>query len=63
MGSSAMVLRVRWWIESYVETRRTRDRVLRLLQKELDAAGIEMPYPTQTLRIRDESQVADGSAD
>ena len=55
MGNSAMVFRVRWWIESYVDTLSMFDRVHDALQDALDAAGIEMPYPTQTLHLHDES--------
>jgi small-conductance mechanosensitive channel len=29
------------------------DRVHRALQEALDTAGIEMPYPTQTLHVED----------
>jgi len=55
MGNSAMVFRVRWWIESYVDTLSMFDRVHDALQDALDAAGIEMPYPTHTLHLHDES--------
>ena len=48
IGDSAMVFRVRWWIESYEDTRRIYDRVHTALQNALDEAGIDMPYPTQT---------------
>jgi small-conductance mechanosensitive channel len=51
MGGSAMVFRVRWWIESYVDTRRMIDQVHTVLQEALDAAGIECPYPTFTVRL------------
>jgi small-conductance mechanosensitive channel len=53
MGDWAMTLCVRWWTESYVNARRGRDQVHRALQRALDAAGIEMPYPTQALHIRE----------
>jgi small-conductance mechanosensitive channel len=52
MGDSAMIFRVRWWIESYVDTRRAVDRVHTALQKTLDEAGIECPFPTQSLDMR-----------
>ncbi len=52
MGDSAMIFRVRWWIESYVDTRRVVDRVHTALQHALDAAGIESPYPTQNLNLQ-----------
>jgi small-conductance mechanosensitive channel len=54
MGDWAMTLGIRWWLASYQDARRARDRVHRALQKALDAAGIEMPYPTQTLRLRND---------
>jgi MscS family membrane protein len=59
MGDSAMIFRVRWWIESYVDTRRVVDRVHTALQHALDAAGIESPYPTQNLNV----QVEPGGAE
>ena len=52
MGDSAMVFRVRWWIESYVDTRRVIDRVHTALQHALDEAGIESPYPTQNVNVQ-----------
>ena len=59
MGNSAMVFRVRWWIESYVDTLAMFDRVHDALQDALDAAGIEMPYPTRTLRFHSDSGMND----
>ena len=56
MGDSAMVFRVRWWIESYEDTRRMFDRVHTSLQRALDEAGIKLPFPTQSLNL----QVAPG---
>jgi MscS family membrane protein len=52
MGDSAMIFRVRWWIESYVDTRRVVDRVHTAIQGALDRAGIESPYPTQNLNLQ-----------
>jgi small-conductance mechanosensitive channel len=52
MGDSAMIFRVRWWIGSYVDTRRMYDRVHSALQIALDEAGIECPFPTQTLNLQ-----------
>jgi len=52
MGDSAMVFRVRWWIESYRDTRRMFDKVHTALQHALDKAGIECPFPTQTLNLQ-----------
>jgi MscS family membrane protein len=59
MGDSAMVFRVRWWIVSYVDTRRMFDRVHTALQQALDAAGVDMPYPTQNFYLRVERGTAE----
>ena len=59
MGDSAMIFRVRWWIESYEDTRRVYDRVNTALQEALDAAGIESPYPIQTVNLQVEPETFD----
>jgi small-conductance mechanosensitive channel len=59
MGDSAMIFRVRWWIESYVDTRRVVDRVHTVLQEALDAAGIESPCPTQNVNLQVEEETVD----
>jgi MscS family membrane protein len=41
MGDPAMIFLVRWWIESYVDTRTMLDRVHTAIQEALNAAGIE----------------------
>jgi small-conductance mechanosensitive channel len=46
-GDSAHIFRVRWWLESYVDTRRMFDRVNTALYNALNEAGIEMPFPSQ----------------
>jgi MscS family membrane protein len=46
-GDSALIFRVRWWIDSYVDTRRMFDRVNTAIYHALSEAGIEMPFPTQ----------------
>jgi MscS family membrane protein len=56
MGDSDMIFRVRWWIESYVDTRRVVDRVHTAIQNALDEAGIESPYPTQSLNLQLEAE-------
>jgi MscS family membrane protein len=58
MGDSAMIFRVRWWIGSYVDTRRMFDRVHTALQHALDAAGVDMPYPTQNFNLQVERDTA-----
>jgi len=52
MGDSSMTFRVRWWIESYEDTRRIYDRVNTALQKALDEAGIDMPFNTYDVNIK-----------
>ncbi|MFC2055384.1 mechanosensitive ion channel family protein [Chloroflexota bacterium] len=52
MGASSMTFRVRWWIESYEDTRRIYDRVNTALQKTLDEAGIDMPFATYDVNIK-----------
>jgi len=51
MGESDMIFRVRWWIESYEDTRRMYDRVNTALQKAFDAHGIDTPYPIRTMNL------------
>jgi small-conductance mechanosensitive channel len=58
MGDSARILRVRWWIESYIDTRRIFDRVHTAVEHALDEAGIEMPFPTRSISLRLEPETA-----
>jgi MscS family membrane protein len=51
-GDSAAIFRVRCWIEHYVETRRIMDKLNSCLYEALSEAGINMPFPTQTIRHR-----------
>ncbi len=44
-GDSALIFRVRWWLDSYSDTRRMFDKVNSVIYNELNAAGIEIPYP------------------
>lgn len=48
-GDSALIFRVRCWIENYVETRRIVDKLNSCLYDELTDAGIDLPFPTRTL--------------
>jgi len=59
MGDSARIVRVRWWIESYADTRQMLDRVHTVMERALDKAGIEMPFPTQSIRLQVEPETAD----
>jgi MscS family membrane protein len=51
MGDSSMTFRVRWWIQSYEDTRKIYDRVNTALQKALDDAGIDMPFITYDINL------------
>ncbi len=44
-GDSALIFRVRWWIQSYDDTRRMYDRVNTAIYKALNEAGIQIPFP------------------
>jgi MscS family membrane protein len=59
-GASALIFRVRCWIENYVETRRIMDKLNTCLYKALNEAGIEFPFPTQTLYHRVAPEDRDG---
>ncbi len=51
-GDTSMIIRVRWWIESYVDTRRMFDKVNTKLKEALTDAGVEMPFTTYNINIR-----------
>lgn len=48
-GDSALIFRVRCWIENYVETRRIVDKLNSCLYKALHEAEVDLPFPTRTL--------------
>ena len=50
MADSDMKFRVRWWIDSYVDTRRMLDAIHTALQNALDEAGFQQAYPIRELR-------------
>lgn len=56
MADSYMVFRIRWWIDSYVDTRRMFDRVNTALQIALDDAGISSPFPTYNIQVQGSDQ-------
>jgi len=58
MGESSMIFRVRWWLESYEDTRRMFDRVNTALQNAFDANNIHLPFPIHTTKL----QVGDTTA-
>ncbi len=55
-GDSALIFRVRWWLESYVDTRRMFDRVNSAIYKALNEKGIGIPNPQLDVHHRFDSQ-------
>ncbi len=51
-GDSGMIFRVRWWLDSFVDTRRMFDSVNTAIIHALDEAGIEIPNPVRDLNHR-----------
>jgi MscS family membrane protein len=48
-GESSLIFRVRWWLDSYVETRRMFDRVNTSMYQALSKAGIQLPFPQRVV--------------
>ena len=61
MGDSAMVFQVRWWIESYRDTRLMFDKVHMALPHALDDAGNDSPLPDADAQSPD--KLGDGGSD
>lgn len=58
-GDSALIFRVRWWIESYEDTRRMFDKVNTAVYHALEEAGIEIPFPQRDVHhYLDEDQAS-----
>ena len=51
-----MIFTVDYWVESIADEWSVADRVHRALQQALDAAGIEVPYPTQNVNFQVEPE-------
>ncbi|MCB8945985.1 MAG: mechanosensitive ion channel family protein [Ardenticatenaceae bacterium] len=50
-GDSALIFRVRCWIEHYVETRRIIDKMNTALYQALNREGIEIPFPQRVVHV------------
>ncbi len=50
-GDSALIIRVRWWIDTYVDTRQMFDRVNTTIYAALNQANIEIPFPQQDVHF------------
>ena len=53
-GDSALIFRVRWWLESYVDTRRMFDRVNSSLYAALNKENIQLPFPQLDVHMKSE---------
>jgi small-conductance mechanosensitive channel len=51
-GESAMIFRVRWWLDSYVDTRRMFDKVNTALYYALEKENIQLPFPQLDVNIK-----------
>jgi small-conductance mechanosensitive channel len=51
-----MVFRVRWWINCYQDWESAYDCVHTALHRALEEAGIESPYPSQSLNVEVDDQ-------
>jgi len=55
-ASSSINFEVAWWTGSKpIDIRRSRDEVVAAIKRELDLAGIEIPFPYRTLTFKDPS--------
>ena len=59
IGDSAMIFRVRWWINCHRDWEASYDAVHAALHEALAEAGIECPFPTQTLNLQFTPEMAD----
>ena len=51
-GDSSLIFRVRWWLESYVDTRRMFDRVNTAIYKALNRENIQLPFPQMDVHLK-----------
>jgi small-conductance mechanosensitive channel len=58
-GDSAMIMRVRWWLGSYEDTRQMFDRVNTALLEALEKAKIELPVPIQEVHHKFDETLAE----
>ena len=61
LAGSSVNLRVRWWSDpKRGGVVQLRDRVLRHVSRDLLAAGIDLPFPTQQILFHDQTEATDG---
>lgn len=51
-GDSSLVFRIRWWLESYVDTRRMFDRVNTAIYQALKKENIHLPFPQLDVHMK-----------
>ncbi|MGD8402188.1 MAG: mechanosensitive ion channel family protein [Anaerolineales bacterium] len=59
-GDSALIFRVRWWLDSYIDTRRMFDSVNTAMYNALNEAGIEIPFPQRVVSHKIDPADRDG---
>ena len=61
-GPSSIDFEVTWWTGSHpLEIRRSRDEVVAAVKRALDEAGIEIPFPYQTLTFKEPLKIVGNS--
>lgn len=62
LAGSWVTLRMRWWMNPprKLDTMRSIDRVLTAVKRDLTAAGIDLPFPTQQILFHDQTEEGDG---
>lgn len=61
LAESSVTLRARWWSNSrMVDVLIGQDQVLAEIEKQLPAAGIDLPFPTRQILFHDQSEQTDG---
>ena len=55
-GPSALIFRVRWWLDSFADTRRMFDKVNTALYTALNEAKIEIPCPQMDVHLKNSSR-------
>jgi small-conductance mechanosensitive channel len=63
LADSAVVLRVRWWINPplRINALDSRDHVLQTIKTRLQQHGIDLPFPTQQILFHDQTEETDGN--
>ncbi|WP_419805515.1 mechanosensitive ion channel family protein [Terriglobus sp.] len=62
LAGSWVTIRIRWWMDPprKLDTMRSVDRVLTAIKRDLTAAGIDLPFPTQQILFHDQTEDTDG---